>query len=175
MPPFALNVTALPMSGPPLHRVPQNADAFDLHFDDVADTEELRWLPREADALRRPGDDHVARFESAPGGELAHETRKLEDHEASARILLRHTVHTCLDAQRRGIKLIRRHDPRPERQMTVKVLSLEPLTAVPSLHISHRDIVGAGVAEHMRHRGCVVDVQTGPADDHRELALPVQL
>jgi len=51
------------------------------------------------------------------------------------------------------MNFVRESDPRPHRQVRVEVLSLEPLTAVPPLHIADRDIVRAGVPENMVHRG----------------------
>src|SRR5437879_6392597 len=59
--------------------------------------------------------------------------------------------------------------------MRVKVLSLEPLTAVPPLHVTDRDIVRAGVAEDVAHRGSFADVAAALSNDDGELGLPVQL
>src|SRR5256714_11979039 len=59
--------------------------------------------------------------------------------------------------------------------MRVEVLSLEPLPAVPSLHVPHRDIVRAGVAEDVAHRARFRDVATALADHDSQLGFPVQL
>src|SRR6267378_1951479 len=59
--------------------------------------------------------------------------------------------------------------------MRIEVLSFEPLTAVPPLHVADRYIVGAGVAEDVAHRGRFADVAAGPSDNHGELGLPVEL
>src|SRR2546423_14415876 len=59
--------------------------------------------------------------------------------------------------------------------MRVEVLSLEPLPAVPSLHVPHRDIVRARVAEDVAHRARFRDVATALADHDSQLGFPVQL
>src|SRR5437867_12485873 len=80
---------------------------------------------------------------------------------AGVPVMMRSPDHSSqpakISAMSRGIlktmNFVRESDPRPHRQVRVEVLSLEPLTAVPPLHIADRDIVRAGVPENMVHRG----------------------
>src|SRR5438552_7810115 len=59
--------------------------------------------------------------------------------------------------------------------MGIEVLSFEPLATVAALHISDRDVVGAGVPEDVAHRGRFGDVAAALADNDSELRLPVEL
>ena len=59
--------------------------------------------------------------------------------------------------------------------MGVEVLSFEPLATVAALHITDRDVVGAGVPEDVAHRGRLGDVAAALADNDGELRLPVEL
>src|SRR6266571_7256895 len=160
---------------PPLHGVPQHADALDLDLDGVTDLHELRRLSGEAHALGCSGDHDVARLELGPRGQLADQARHLEHHELRVRVLLVDTVDPGLDAQRRWIELIGGDDPWTERQVAVEVLSFEPLPTVPTLHIADRDVVRAGVPKDVRHGGVLGDVAAPATDDDRQLDLPVEL
>src|SRR5207247_1620182 len=123
-----------------------------LDLDDIADLHVLGRLAGEPDALGRAGDDDVTGLELRPRRELAEESGQLEHHELRARVLLRHAVHARLQPERRGIELVGAHDPRTHRQVAVEVLALEPLPAVPSLHIADRYVAGPRVPGDVLHR-----------------------
>ena len=47
-----------------LNGIPQDAEAIDLHLEDIARLHIDRWLARSSDTARSPCDDHVSGFQA---------------------------------------------------------------------------------------------------------------
>ena len=153
----------------------ERTDALDLAAHDVAIGEVARWPLVVADARRRPGGDHVARLEGDRPRRERHERGNVEDHLGRARVLPGLAVHRRSETKRLRIaELVGGDDRRAHRREAVGTLRPQPL-AVLALEVAHRDVVEDRVPEDGVHGLRAIDPRRPPPDDHRQLALEIEL
>src|SRR4051812_13336766 len=124
----------------------QDADLVDLHFHLVAGLHPHRRVAARADAAGRAGNQHVARQERGPGGDILDDLRDLEDHLLGARVLHALAVQPAGERYARvGRDLVRGDEPWPEAAGLREVLACGPLHGM-ALPVAHRAVVVAAVA-----------------------------
>mmetsp|Transcript_19834 Transcript_19834/g.43376 ORF Transcript_19834/g.43376 Transcript_19834/m.43376 type:complete len:267 (+) Transcript_19834:161-961(+) len=175
LPPLQPSLLQLGGKLPAAHGVRQLPNTVHRNAHDVP----LRQKPRRLEA--RPYPRGRARGQHVPGVERhrlrddRNQLRNWEEHVRDWRVLPQLTVDPCPHPQRLCDIYVRgRYDPRAHGAEGVHALSQKPLLVL-LLQVPCGDIVQNGVPEDVVH--CVLARDTRPslANDHRQLALIVQL
>jgi hypothetical protein len=111
------------------HRVGQDPEPLNLHFEDIAGLHENGRFTRRSDATRRAGDDHITSLQTYRDADHFNQRCDAEDELVCACILHHTAIQTALDAQsssawRNGIG---HYQPRAERSCAIEILANCPL------------------------------------------------
>ncbi|MPL93030.1 hypothetical protein SDC9_39154 [bioreactor metagenome] len=156
-------------------RVRQRADARDLDLADIAVAHPQGRIAPRAHPARRARDDHVTRKQRQDRRTIGDQPRDRGDEQRHIGVLHHLPVQPRLQMQRRGIgDLVRGHHPGPEGAGAGKSLARHELMRV-LLPVAHRGVVVAGIARDVIERLGLGDAPARLADDHRKLALVVEL
>ena len=155
--------------------VAQQADAVDLHLDDIAGLHPQRRGALGADAARGAGDDDVAGLEPREGRAVFDLSGNIEDHLADGRLLHHLAVQAGLQPQRSEITgFVGRDHPGTERAGLRKILAGGELVGV-ALIITHAALIVAGIARDVAPGFRARDVTAAFADDQGEFALEIEI
>ena len=121
---------------------------------------------------RRAGGDDVARVERDAGRDGRDQGRDVEDQVLGRRVLAQLVVDPAAHAGVRAVELVGAGEPRPHRREGVERLAQKPLL-VAALQVARRHVVDDGVAPDMLHGARRSDGGAGLADHDRELGFVV--
>jgi len=159
------------------HRIAENADAFDLDFDDIAGLE-INWrVAARADAFGSAGNNERTRFQCGAATQKGDDFGHRKDH--IARIALLDDFAIEAGGQREIVWIldtISRYEGGPEWTKSVEAFAPAPLRASPSfLPVARAHIVGDGIAENILQGARARDIFAFPSQDYPELAFEVNL
>src|SRR5262249_32043443 len=155
--------------------IPQNANALDIDFANIARFHPERRFSGMPDARRRAHDDEVARLQRHA---LAYVNQRLDHRKHHVPRIVRlngQTVKACLDIQARGTgrKLIWRNAPRAKTARTVEILPHIPLRA-PALKVADRAVIETRIPGHAAERIGRRQMFRALADDDRKFGLIIE-
>src|ERR1700736_3472117 len=160
--------------GVSLDNIAKDADAVDLHFDDVTILHVNWWLATISNASRCSGGDYIARVQRGEFGDVGNDDRHRENQVGERSLLHDLAFKACTQSDRAKIRdLFGGHQCGTESTRVGKVLAGGPLCSV-TLPIAHSDIVVAGIPRNVRAHGVFGDVTPSTTDHDREFALVVE-